>query len=304
MKKLGILALLASSSLVATAQEGLGGQKDDGYNKFSTKKIHESDIMWKKSVVRALDLREKQNKPLFADGQEFSKLIMDAVLEGVLTPYLNDSLSDGTKLTLEEFKTAYIIPGLTNDTGGDDDGGWGDDDGGDDWGDSGGDDWGDSGDDASEDVDADAPVDLSSAVFYTAKDLYQLEINEDILFDNQRSVLYYDVQSVTLYVPADHPDNIKGIQTPVATFSYKELVEKVFKDNPSAIWYNPYNDQEHRNLEHAFELRLFSSYLVKVSNPSGEFIVDTYGGDPKTGIMASQWKQFEMLEFEHNLWEF
>jgi len=83
-----------------------------------------------------------------------------------------------------------------------------------------------------------------------------------------------------------------------------QIAEKVFRDNPKALWFNPYNDAEHRNLEHAFELRLFSSYLIKISNPSDEYLVDTYGGDPKTGIMASQWKAFELLEYEHNLWEF
>ena len=33
-------------------------------------------------------------------------------------------------------------------------------------------------------------------------------------------------------------------------------------------------------------------------------IAETYGGDGRTVIMAAEWKSFEMLEYEHNLWEF
>jgi len=309
MKRLVLISsLLVAGSLGSFAQEGTGSESS--YNKYSTKNIHESDIMWKKEIIRAVDLREKQNLPLFAYNQEISRLLLEAVEEGVLTPYKNDSLAEGTVLTMDEFKTNLAIPGLTG--GGDDESedDWGGDSG-DDWGDSG-DDWGDSGDDWGDDGGSDDSgdsagddaIDLSTAVFYEPRQLYQLEINENLLFDNQRSVLYYDIISITLFVPADEPDNIKGYQVPVATFSFKELVENVFEGNPAAIWYNPYNDQEHRNLADAFELRLFSSYIVKVSNPENEFIVDTYGGDLKTGIMASQWKQFELLEYEHNLWEF
>ena len=116
--------------------------------------------------------------------------------------------------------------------------------------------------------------------------------------------MYYDIQSITMFVPADNPSNIKGIQITIASFEYKELVNKLFKDNPNAIWFNPQNDQQHKNLADAFELRLFSSYIEKVSNPSDAYLVDIYGGDQHKGILASQWAAYEIMEYEHNLWEF
>jgi gliding motility associated protien GldN len=116
--------------------------------------------------------------------------------------------------------------------------------------------------------------------------------------------MYYNILAVSLYVPADHPSNIRGIQTIVASFSYKELAEKLFKDNPKAVWFNPTNDAEHKNLADAFELRLFSSYILKVSNPNDAYLSDIYGGDQTKGIMASQWAAFDLLEYEHHLWEF
>ena len=159
-------------------------------------------------------------------------------------------------------------------------------------------------DDEGGDEGADAGPAVKKVEYFFPKDLYQMQIREDLIFDKQRSRMYYDILAVTMFVPADHPDNIKGIEIPIASFSYKELHDKTFKDNPDAIWFNPFNDAEHRNLADAFELRLFSSYIIKVSNPNDEYLVDTYGGDPKVGIMASQWKAFELLEYEHNLWEF
>jgi len=274
-------SVISTSALMAQAES----DKDaNGYNHLSIKKIHASDIMYKKTVTRALDLRELQNLPLFSQGKQITKLIIEAVNEGVLTPYSTDSLDGGTKLTVEEFKKRIELPS-TNVAPVDDGGGWDDDA---------------FGDNTAEDAEPAAPV----ANYFFPQDLYQMEIKEDLIFDKQRSVLYYDIISFTFKIPADHPDNIKGIEVPIASFSYKELVEKVFPNNPDAVWYNPMNDSEHHNLADAFELRLFSSYIIKVSNPNNEYLTDTYGGDPRTGIMASQWKAFELLEYEHNLWEF
>jgi hypothetical protein len=266
--------------------------------------------MWKKSVIRRIDLREEQNQPLFSKENEISKLIIKAVREGVITPYKNDSLK--TKMTIDEFLKSIELPdyggGDDDDDDIDADADADSDDSGDDW-DTGGDDWDTddtSDDDAADDV-ADDDVAVSSGKkveYFFAKDLYLMEVKENIVFDKQRSRQYYDIIAFNFFLSADHPDNIKGIDIPLASFSYKELRDKLFMDNPDAIWYNPYNDHEHRNLADAFELRLFHGYIIKVSNPNDDYLIDIYGGDPKTGIMASQWKSFELLEFEHNLWEF
>jgi len=293
MKKFNILSVLLILAGFVFSQES--EEVDDGYNKFSSKGIHMSDIMWQKSVLRAVDLREKQNEPLMSNGREMPKILIDAVKAGVITAYKSDSLSDGAPLTKEEFLKNIQIPSteieLTDEekefaANEDSDDDWGDEEGGDEEGEE-------SSDEAS-----------SGVEYFFAKQLYQMQIKEDMIFDKQRSVMYYDIIGLGMFVPADNPDNIKGIELPIAWFSFKELNEKVFKDNPDAIWYNPYNDAEHRSLSDAFELRLFSSYIIKVSNPADEYIVDIYGGNPRTGIMASEWKAYELLEFEHNLWEF
>jgi gliding motility associated protien GldN len=245
---------------------------------YAQKNIRESDQMYKKTVVRALDLRERQNKPLFSKNREITRHLIEFVKAGKLTPYTSDSLT--TKVSMEDFLNKMILPSsevLTKDT-------------------------------------ATLMIEFPDTweemlrnppqlAYYFPKDLYQLEIKEEVIFDKQKSRMTYNIIAITIFIPADHPENIKGIQEVVASFDYKELVEKVFKDNPNAKGFNPQNDAEHKNLADMFELRLFSSYLVKVSNPDDLYLTDIYK-DQQRGIMASQWASHELLEYEHHLWEF
>ena len=258
-----------------------------GYNPYSVRPIHINNQMYKKTVIRMLDLREKQNQPIFSKGKEITRIIMDAVKEGKLTAFSSDSLELGKVYTIEEFDKATIIPSdvptLTPeeiefqkaqgaDAGGDKS-------------------WG---------AETPDPAALGPNHF-NPDELYQMEIKEDYIFDRQRSRMYYDMQCVTLKIPSEK--NIKGIEIPVATFKYKDLVD-IFKNDPRAIWFNSQNDSEHRNMADAFDLRLFSSYLIKVSNPKDQFLADIYTGSAKQAILAAQWKANELMEYEHNLWEF
>ena len=51
----------------------------------SARPIPEQDILFKKTVWRKIDLREKQNKPMFSENREITKIIMDADKSGELT---------------------------------------------------------------------------------------------------------------------------------------------------------------------------------------------------------------------------
>ena len=74
LKTLG-LGVAMTFSLGAFAQE----QSTTAASNPSARPIPESDMMYRKTVWRTIDLREKQNKPLFADGRQITKIIIDAV---------------------------------------------------------------------------------------------------------------------------------------------------------------------------------------------------------------------------------
>jgi gliding motility associated protien GldN len=256
-----IFLLFTGASLAGMAQE----------------KARNADQMYKKTIVRALDLRERQNKPLFAKNREITGILIEAIEKGNIKAYKNDSLS--SELSIDEFKQRMAMP-------------------------------------STEPVITDPdelrmmyPDDWEERLakgpqidYYFPKDLYQLEIRENLIFDKQRSRMVFEIEAITIYIPADHPANIKGIQEPIASFNYKD-VQKLLSENPNAVWYNEQNDAQHKNLADAFELRLFSFYIIKVSNADDAYLTDIYR-DQYKGLMASQWVAYELMEFEHHLWEF
>ncbi|SFQ33269.1 gliding motility protein GldN [Hymenobacter arizonensis] len=329
MKSIHTLAAIAaglSLSLTASAQEQATTASSTG----SHRPIPPSDQMFRKSIWRQVDLREKQNKPMFSEGKEISRIILEAVKRGELQAYKNDSLTstftgqevtgnasyadEGFKLSDEEKAAGFSEKDLN---GGGDDG------------------WGTApakgaakGSTAAKTVRqpklgangkplkdkkgkvimetvavAPPPPPPPAANLYRYKDLYEMEVKEDMIFDKKRSRMYHDIKSITLLVPSTLPSNTSGIEKPIGTFKYSDLV-KVFRANPeNAIWFNPENDAQHKNLADAFELWLFNSYITKVSNAGDSRLDDIYGG-AQQGILAAQQTSADLIEYEYNLWSF
>ncbi|MCU0450546.1 MAG: gliding motility protein GldN [Bernardetiaceae bacterium] len=284
--KTALASALLFTSTLAFAQE----REEFGYNINSLRPIRNSDQLFKKTLWWRIDGREKSNKPLFAKNMEITKIIIESVKAGILRPYENDSLK--TRMSYETFLQNMTIPsadaGLTDE---EKEMGFGTED--DAWGSNGG--FGDEGG-------GDGAKQEAAATEWLPKEIYILEMKEDLIFDKKRSRMYHDIQAITLILPAEK--NIaKALDQPIASFSYKELVDNVFKDNPDAVWYNNANPKEHRNLAEAFELRLFTGHLSKFSNGEDLTIEDIYGVG-KSGIVASLQVEYDLLDFEAQLWEY
>jgi gliding motility associated protien GldN len=244
-----------------------------GYNTLSVRMIHKSDVMYKMSVWRKLDLREKCNLPLFAKDMWMTKFILEGVAAGVLQPYANDSLSE--ILTKEEFMEKIKEPT--------DDGGTG----------------------PQIDLFTGQEIKVESSVsYYQPKQLYTIVFKEDLIFDKQRSRHYYDIQTVTLYLPAEL-NVLKGTEVEIATFKYKDLI-KLFSTIPTAKWYNTQNRAEDKKLSDAFDLRLFCSRIIKMSNPRDEMLQDiqAYNTSNKALLIASQRLEHELVTKENEVWDY
>jgi gliding motility associated protien GldN len=131
-------------------------------------------------------------------------------------------------------------------------------------------------------------------------EFYILELKEDWIFDRQRSRQYFDIQTISIKIPAEASND--GLEKTLATFKYKDL-EHFFRNNPNAVWYNEANTAKHINLSDAFELRLFHGRIVKKSNSLNRYLDEQYKS-PKEALNKSQELEYELIEFEHNLWEF
>jgi gliding motility associated protien GldN len=265
-------------SLSVSAQE----QSTTASSTSSARPIPESDIMYKKTVWRTMDLREKQNKPMFSQGRTITKIIMDAVMRGELQAYANDSLT--TPLTLDEFKEKLNDPAAgapaSTETEPEDD-------------------WDIPAAGGSQQAAA-APAGPTNTMFFPHS-LYLIEMREDVIFDKKRSRMYNDIKALTIVIPSTL--SAAQIEQPAASFKYNDLV-RVFRNNPeTAIWFNAQNDAQHKNLADAFDLRLFSSYITKISNPGDKRLEDIYGVGLQS-ILAAQRAAEEMIEYEYNLWSY
>lgn len=284
---LALFLLLFVPFFTVLAQPGLGAEQSTSLaGSPSLRSIPAADQLWRKTMWRAIDLREKPNRPLFAQGHQITQVLIAAVKRGELPAYQTDSLQ--TRLSAEVFRQRLIVPGQASsvseferDAGfpaAAEPDGW---------------------------VEAPAPgaalkpATAAGPAEYLPRQLYQLEMKEDAVFDKRRSRMYHKIRALTIIIPA--AETPKGYDIPVASFDYADLV-RLFRAHPDeAIWFNPQNSAQHKNLADAFELWLFSSYITKVENPEDKTLAEIYGGG-KAGLYASQQAAADLIEFEDNLW--
>lgn len=283
-----MLSLLVLLSVVSLAQKK---PVDSGYNPHSVRPIHKHDQLFKRTLWIRMDCREKINKPFHAKNHELARVMLDASRAGLVRPFMNDSLLSRLdeqtlteRLTIPEaeaglsaeekalgFKPEDALMGGT---------------------------------DAWDEDDKDKKKEVGAASnFYLPKDMYIFEIKLDLIFDKKRSRMYRDIQSITVIIPAER-NPAKGVDVPIATFSYKELAEGVFADNPEAIWYNYENPGQHMNLAHAFELNLFSGKIVKMENGDDVYLDTMFGNDQRKALIAAEQIKADLVEFEALLWEY
>jgi Gliding motility associated protein GldN len=306
MKNLSKIAGIALLSLTTCTWVSAQEKDNKGKNPDSVRPVDESNIMWKQRLWRRMDLNEKQNQPFFSKGNEITKYLMEWVQSGVLQPYKTDSLK--TKISKEDFLKNLVMENIGNDNALSDAekaAGFGTEAGGTTAGADDG--WGDpkpktpaAGGTTANDPFAQKPVVSSGGELYYAKQLSILEIREDAIFDKQRSRLYYDIQSITIIIPANM--TTAGFDKNVGSFKYKDL-DKLFRSNPNCVWYNEQNEAQHKNMADAFDLRLHHARLIKKGN-SRDDDLDTIYGDSRKGLIMSQQLEYELMEKEHNLWEY
>lgn len=328
LKVLPFTVAALTVALVGRAQEQATTTATTG----AIRQIPVSDQMFRKTIWRAIDLREKQNRPMFSDGKEISRVIIEAVKRGELQAYRSDSVTSTLNPKEVTSNMSYAIEAASPDASGDD---WGstapsakpkkaaaaDDFG---WGapapktktatkrvavlDAKGKPVKKNGKTVYKTVPVSSvaaapPAAPATSAEYRYKDLYQMELSEEMIFDKKRSRMYHQIKTISLKLPSTLQGNASGLEKNIATFKYSDLV-KVFRNNPqTAIWFNAQNDAQHKNLADAFELWLFNSYIVKVSNPSGDDLATQYGGE-REGLLAAQQTAADLVEYEYNLWSF
>jgi hypothetical protein len=271
------------------------------------------DHFWRKKVRYRIDMLEKVNKPfkeseprnLYDDNSKiynsnkekfsFYKGVIDALLANyallIIPGYNPDTLDDGLEFT--EFQkryknvTSFGGEAATADAEG---------------GDEEGDDDGDWDSEAGENetakigaVQATVTKNATGDVLETQTvELTQdfsgmskfIDVIEDRIFEKNKSDMYYKQEYIIL--------SAKGVnsEVPLVAFRYEDIKDIVLNN---CLWKNRFNDAEYRTIKEVFELRLFNSYLTVVGLGQDYAISD---------INDSEKKRLQMIEYEHNLFEF
>ena len=245
--------------------------------------VQDNYILFRKTLTRRMNLTEKQNAPFNAKNSELSALIIQGAKDGLLQPYMSDSCL--RPMPDDEFISSlqYEIQDAGDDFGGGFGGGFGDE--------------------AEEEAEGDGKNynDIDPTEFN------KLYLKEDLIFDRNRSRMYYYIRSITLGIPAN-PNYEIQFEKRVASFKYDDIIKLLrgpYKEK--ALWYNEQNQGAHINLADALELRLFSAPIIGVSNSQNLDIRQMYGDkiaqDPMSAMVLQQQAEMELMEYESNLWE-
>ena len=285
MKKVFVISLIVLGlSKIGICQDPLN----------SVYTVPSEEKMYKNTIWREMNLKEKINTPFFSKDRQISGILVEAMKSGLLQGYKPDITLPATKheedgilsglerMSKDEFLEAISLK--QEESGGED---WG---GGAAEGGAGGG-W----DAAPAADDPFAPTEIQ--VF----DMTNILLEEDIFFDKVRSRMYNEIKTLTIrYMDAT------GVYKPIVTLDYRE-VETFFRENPEkAIWYNLQNSGQHRNMADAFLLKLYHAKIVKMTrnNPEGNQLIAMYGGDPELVLYKSQELEFKLAEYESDLWEY
>ncbi|WP_420316889.1 gliding motility protein GldN [Ekhidna sp.] len=255
--------------------------------------VDDTQVMFRKTVWRRMNMKEKMNRPFFSLNGEISRLLIEAVDEGLLTPYRSDSCINfmpdiifTSNISVEREQNPFVGGGFNS-------GGF------------------DSFDDESSNDSAEEqneeprqeaiPSDLFSILY----------LREDVIFDRNRSRMYNYIRSLSLALPRDAGSlyNPAGFEKKVAHFRYDDVVA-LFRGPyaDKAIYYNNQNPGQHMNMSDAFELRLFRAPITKISNAKNDDIRQIYADemakDPMSVIVIQQKYEYDLMEYESELWEY
>lgn len=239
--------------------------------------LREADVMWSKKVWRHIDMNEKINAPLrypkaneTKDRKNFISMVMDAVKEGSLQAYRTDDDEFTYPMTLQEFEKVGGADSMHITV-----------------------------------VRPDPPYDeYDSVVFrpFNPDDVVMLRLKEEWFFDKQRSVLDVRIIGICpLSLARDQEGNlVEGGQKKPLFWIYYQEARRIFAN---AEVFNRYNTSQRLTFEDIFMKRMFNSYIMKEDNVYNRRIED-YKTNPMDALLESERIKQDMVNFEHDLWEY
>ena len=240
------------------------------------REMREADAKWAKRIHRVIDTREKQNKPMQWPRNPLSKVIWDAVFEGFenfppIPAYMSDSLKT-------QISTAGILEICTLEI-------------------------------PTMVPDPDYPNDPTALIQIMVKetldpmtDIRKFRVMEDWVFDGK----YSDFRPRIIAIAPMHiPKTESGIplpEQPLFWLKWEDLRPVLSQQEV----FNPKNDVARLSFDHFFEMRMFSSFIVKESNVYDLDIKhqDYFKDDGIEALLEAERIKNDLFITEHDLWEY
>lgn len=226
--------------------------------------LREADVFWEKRIWRVIDIREKMNLPFAYPEMPFFSILMDAAVNGDITVYSTEDDKFSAALPADEVATM----GATADT----------------------------------------VITFDPETYEEQIQVVRNELNpEDVNRFRVKEVWFFDEQTSTMQVRVLGIAPMIDVKDENGNFRYEKPMFWVYYPESREILarhqvFNSMNDAAPMTWEDMFEMRFFSSYIMKASNVHDFRLQDTYSGVDRL-LEADKIKQ-EIFNFEHDLWSY
>ncbi len=233
--------------------------------------VREEDVYYAKRIWREIDLRDTINSVLKAENAKLIDILLEAVSNEELTVYSPKDTTAGKLLEdNDSFKIALTAQEALQSARG-----------------------------ITEGVADSATGKIAEPQLRRLRsdEFLKFRIKEDWILDVKRSI--FEPRIVGL-APMKM---VEGNWQPVFWIYYDDVRELLSKER----MVNPFNDASQLTFDDFFVRRLFSSYVVKETNPSNKNIVDILGQtDPKDPrkLYESERIKKSISDYEQSLWEY
>ncbi|RZK80897.1 MAG: gliding motility protein GldN [Pedobacter sp.] len=233
--------------------------------------VREEDVYYAKRIWREVDLRDTINSVLRAEGSKLIDVLLEAIANEELTVYSNKDTTAGKLLEdNDSFKIALTAQEALANARGLVEG-------------------------AADSVTG--KVSDPTLRRLRSEEFMKYRIKEDWILDTKRSIFEPRIVGIAPM------KMVEGNWQPVFWVYYTDARELLSKKR----LVNPGNDASTLTFDDFFVRRLFSSYVVKQTNPANKNIVDILGlTDPKDPrkLMESENIKRSLSDFEQSLWEY
>ena len=262
---------LKKSKIKTPPKDGFFARKDvDSSVLVPFAEVREEDVFYSKRIWRELDLRDTINSVLKSESSKLIEIIMGAVANEELTVYSPKDTTAGKLLEdNDSFRIALTAQEALRSARGTSEG------------------------------DADASGKIGSPVLKRLRpdEFLKYRIKEDYIFDSKRSVFEPRIVGIAPM------KLVEGNWQPVFWIYYEDARPLLSKSK----LVNPLNDASVLTYDDFFVRRLFSSIIVKETNPSNKTIIEILNQtdlkDPRKLYESERIKK-GMSDYEQSLWEY